>query len=206
MLLPALTSFHVRFPHGAFHTFACLTFAFWQMVRTASHFAIILHQCNLFCHPALSQRPAHDPCFTLRLGSNKAEGLSSWVRRDSSFHRASLSFPFFTRAMTDDRKIQYAECTPIPGLLENVGVVPDARDNAGHCSLTPGHRTKGWLRPPVAVVPPLSKGEGSSTVPHSLSPHGSYGKASLLAMSAPIQSSWVKHKLCLCTTTAAPEP
>ncbi|KAF2974351.1 hypothetical protein EK904_009911 [Melospiza melodia maxima] len=31
----------------------------------------------------------------------------------------------------DDRQMQYAECTSIPGLPKNVGVIPDARDN-GH--------------------------------------------------------------------------
>lgn len=82
-----------------------LTFAFWQIMVAASHFAI-LHQCNLFCHPALIH--AYDPYFTLRLGSNKAESLSSWVRRDGSFHRAALSFPFFTQAMTDKCNMQNA--------------------------------------------------------------------------------------------------
>lgn len=100
----------------------------WQLLLISQSFT----GCNLFCHPAWI--PAHDPCFTLRLWSSKAEGLSSWVRRDGSSHRAALSFPLFHS--DDDRQMQYAECTSIPGLPKNVGVIPDARDNAGHCCLT----------------------------------------------------------------------
>lgn len=109
-------------------------------MRTASHFAIILHQCNPFCHPALSQRPARDPCFTLKLGSNRAEGLSRERRQLS--HSCSV-LPLFH--VGNDRKIQYAECTPIPGLPENVGAVLMLRTmHATVLSLPDREQKAGW--------------------------------------------------------------
>lgn len=173
MLLPALTYFPVKFLHGTFHTFAYLTFAFRQITRPASHFIIMLHQQNLFCHPALSQRPAHDPCFTLKLGSNKAEGRSRWVRRNSSIQSCSVLL-FHTG---DDREIQYAECTPIPGLPENVGVVPDARDNADHCSLTPRQSTKGWLRLSCSCSSSFPRGSAAAQSLTASLPRGAMGKS-----------------------------
>lgn len=83
-------------------------------------------------------------------------------------------------------------------------------------SLTPGTMWVTVLSPPgreqkagwdqAALVPPPSKGEGSSTGPHSLSPHRSYGKSQSTALSAPVQPSWVRHRLYLCATAAAPRP
>lgn len=134
----------------------------WQLLLISQSFTGAI--CFVILPGFLLMTPAsHSGCGVARL----SEGLSSWVRRDGSSHRAALSFPLFHS--DDDRQMQYAECTSIPGLPKNVGVIPDARNNE-HQWLSHQQQTKSWLRPRLAIVPPPSKGEGSSTVCCSLSP------------------------------------